>query len=634
MRIPAKLNPRSLGSRIMQLPPWLTRLRTVFSLDLRSIALFRILLAVIILWDLALRSQSITDFYTDEGVLPRGYWLHLTNEFHWSLHTASGHFWWQALLFFIAAVAALALLVGYRSRVMAFTSFVLLASLINRNELILHGGDQLLVIMSFWSLFLPLGARWSIDSALQMELKSNPNLQRFNPSAPQLYFSVATVAVILQVLYLYFFTALLKTGDAWTYRFDAAFYAISLEQFATPIGIWMRQFPGLLKFCTMFVIAVEYLAPLLVLLPLAWPRLRIAGLLLLASLHAGFLLMLHIGLFPFIDWMSLSLLIPSACWIWLHQRRERSKRYQEINKITIYYDEDCGFCLKMCLVLREMLLVPTVPIRTAQSNPSIHAIMMEHNSWVIEGPDKATYIHWHAMGFLFSQRWPFKPIGWLMRFKPLMHIGNALYRWVANNRGTMGRVTAWMLPWRNLSLRPTLLGSLIAAFFFVAVTVYNVSGIPGNNHLRPTFIESAVRIARLDQHWNMFAPYPLTQSIYPQVPGKTRGGESVNLFPTTEPSAEWIPPEYLAPIYNGYRWRKYMGRVSGHKNNMVRQGYGNYQCQQYNHLSRMPALSADQLATFEVWFVKRRTNTTGDPKEVKRHRVWRHWCFGEFKPKQ
>ena len=33
----------------------------------------------------------------------------------------------------------------------------------SRNPIILHGGDIVLRMMLFWSLFLPLGARWSAD---------------------------------------------------------------------------------------------------------------------------------------------------------------------------------------------------------------------------------------------------------------------------------------------------------------------------------------------------------------------------------------------------------------------------------------------------------------------------------------
>jgi len=113
------------------------------------------------------------------------------------------------------------------------------------------------------------------------------------------------------------------------------------------------------------------------------------------------------------------------------------------------------------------------------------------------------------------------------------------------------------------------------------------------------------------------------------VGGKTRAGDTINVFPNTGLADNWQPPVYLAPVFEGYRWRKYMGRVDGHRNNKVRQGYGRYLCRTHN--DELPERSPEQLATFEVWFVKRRTNTTGAPKEVTRKRVWRHWCFPEFK---
>ena len=499
-------------------PERLQGLRNAFSFDLRSIALFRILLALIILWDLALRSQHLSAFYTDSGVLPREFWLQLANPWHWSIHAASGQLWWQLTLFILAALVAIGLLVGYRTRLMAWLSFILLASLLNRNALILNSGDQLLAVMSFWSLFLPLNARWSVDAALQHELKTHHNTHRFKPDGAQLYFSMATVAIVLQILYLYVFTVLLKTGDAWIPRFDAAFHAVSLDQLATPVAIWARQFPVFFTIATIYVLVVEFLAPILVLLPFAvssnkpitWPWPRIAGLLLLASLHLGFALMLHIGLFPFIGFMALSLLIPSAVWISRYQRKNNSERETSIGNITIYYDEDCGFCLKMCLILREMLLHPPVKILTAQSDPAIHDIMQRHNSWVIKEANNTTHIHWHAMQFLFAQRWPFKPLGWLMKFKPFMAIGNATYRWVAENRATMSNITAWLLPWQNISLRPTWIGSLVAAFLLIAVSVYNVTGMPGYLQYRPQIIDATVRITRLEQRWDMIAPQPLS----------------------------------------------------------------------------------------------------------------------------
>jgi len=500
-----------------------------------------------------------------------------------------------------------------------------LASLINRNQLITQAGDQLLIVMSFWSMFLPIGARYSVDAALQPSYQHDPNNHPQQPDQAQSYFSVASIAVIFQVLYLYFFTALLKTGAAWRVRFDAAFYAVSLEHFATPIGAWIRQFPLLLKIGTIYVLAVEFIAPIMVLLPKPWPLIRIVGLLLLASLHVAFLLMLHIGLFPLIDFMSLTVLIPSAVWIWLAARR-KPKHYDDI---VIYYDQDCGFCLKMVLVLRELLLSRHVKIYPAQDYDHIYAIMERENSWVIQGANGEYHTHWHAMRHLFAQRWVFRPLSWIMAFPPFMAIGNWVYRWVADNRGTMSTITASSMPWRPVKLKPTIIGQIIALIFFVGVTVYNITGLPGMFKHRPDIINRYVTAARLDQKWSMFAPFPMTVSSYPQMSGELRKGDKINVYPLTEPDANWSPSDYLYPVYESYRWRKYMGKVQSTKNNDIRAGYGNYICRQYN---RRSVPRAEHLGIFEIHFVRRHTNTDGRKKQEDRNLAWQQWCYADFNP--
>ena len=602
----------------------------IFSLDVRSIALFRVLLGVLILLDLLLRSFDISEFYTDDGVLPRKHLLSLSNQWYWSLHAAGGDLWWQLVLFAIAAIAAIALIVGYRSKLAAFVSFVLLASLINRNGLILQGGDQLLVIMCFWSLFLPLGARYSIDASLLPEYENNPNASLARQDIAQSYFSVATIAIVFQILYLYIFTAILKTGDAWLVRFDAAFYAVSLQQFATPIAEWIKQFPTLLSLATRFVIVVEFLGPLLVLCPFFWPWLRVTGLVLLASLHVAFLLMLHIGLFPLIDFMALSLLIPSAAWAMSGRKKQPKTTENRLESIKIYYDEDCGFCLKMCLVLRTFLLRADTQILRAQHYPDIYAIMERENSWVVTDENQTAHIHWHAMVLLFSARTVFKPITWVLALPPLLWMGNKTYGWVAENRGTMGRLSQRYTPYRALSIKPTLLGSLVAALMFYVVTSFNIHGLPQVKQSTPAHVLQLAKTTRLDQRWDMFAPYPLTSSVYVLIPGKLRDGSEVNLYPKTSDDADWQRPDRYYSLYDGYRWRKYIGRVDNHSNNAVRMAFGSYLCKSWNEQAR--AVNT-QLATFEIHFVKHRTNTENLPKVESRHRAWRHWCYPEFADK-
>ena len=608
-----------------------TRLRTVFSFDLRSLALFRVMLALVVLADLALRSLDLRTFYTDAGVLPRADLLEIGHRWHWSFHVASGELWWQVVLFVVAALFALALLVGYRTRLASIGTFLMVASLLNRNPLVLQGGDQLLGVICFWAMFLPLGARRSVDAALRPEKRDRPNQPLHPPEGLQPYFSIATIAITLQVLYLYTFTALMKTGDAWITRFDAAYYAVSLQHFATPIGTWFATFPAwLLKGATLFVLVVEFTAPLLVLLPFLWPRLRLLGLALLASLHVAFGLMLHIGLFPLIDLTSLALLLPGAAWTWLLARRHAAGTRRE--QIVIHYDRDCGFCLKTCLILRELLLLPDrLVIRPAQDDATIGALLERENSWVVTDADDRPRLHWHAMAFLFRESPLFRPLGWLMSLPPFVALGNAVYGQVQRYRYRLSEFTARTLAWRTMRLRPTITGSLLAAFFFYVVTAYNVVGLPQVRGQKPPLVDHAARMTRLDQHWNMFAPYPLTLSSYALVPGVLRNEEQVDLMPLTSSKADWTAPESFYGLYDGYRWRKYLGRVDSHENNAVRRAYGDWLCRSWNTPTRT---RETQLATLEVHFVKYRTNTEGAPKARSSRMAWRHWCFAEFAPKK
>ncbi len=605
-------------------------LKTVFSIDLRSLALMRISLALLILIDLLLRVGDISEFYTDQGVLPRKTWIQVTHRWYLSLHSASGELWWQVILFAVAAVAALLLLIGYRTRLMTIISWLLLSSLLNRNLMVLQGGDLLLVIMCFWAMFLPLGARWSVDSALQSEYKRNPNQHRFNSNQPQLYFSMATVAVIFQVLFLYFFTALLKTGAPWRFPFEASLYTVNIQHFATPIAMWLKPFEGFLQFGAGYVIVVEFLAPLIVLLPFAWPHLRLAGLAMLASLHVAFLLMLHIGLFPLIDFMSLLVLLPSAFWIFLSHRRENRITPLKRDAITLYYDEDCGFCLKMCLVLREFLLSHKNQILPAQAYPDIYAIMERENSWVITDGGGKHYTHWGAMQHLFVQKGLFKPIGWLMRFPPLMLLGDKTYRWIADNRNTMGDITAKTLPYRELSLKPRLIPQLLAAFCFYVVVMFNLSTLPDTSLPLSRHVDYSSRIMRIDQKWSMFAPKPLSYSLFPQIEGDLRDGTTQNIYKLSDIDPDWNPPAYGYPVYENYRWRKYFDRLRSSKNDKVRSAFGSYQCQSWN---RKVSDRSQQLGIFTLHYIRLNTNLDNLPRERFRNMAWRHWCFAEFKPK-
>ena len=114
------LSPRKLG-------------KSLFSVDLRALAAFRIGTATLLLIDLLQRARDLGAFYTDRGVLPRVPRIELYefgDEFGrihmWSLHMASGQAWFQVLLFLIAACATFAMLIGFRTRWSALLTATLL----------------------------------------------------------------------------------------------------------------------------------------------------------------------------------------------------------------------------------------------------------------------------------------------------------------------------------------------------------------------------------------------------------------------------------------------------------------------------------------------------------------------------
>ena len=136
------------------------------TVDLRSIAVVRICLGVLLIADLVLRWPHIVAHYSDDGVLPRSLLApYLENrEGLWSFHILFGSPGAVSVLFAVAILFASAFAVGYRTRLSGVVSFLFLCSLQVRNPLVLSCGDTLLRLLLFWILFLPCGQWFSLDS--------------------------------------------------------------------------------------------------------------------------------------------------------------------------------------------------------------------------------------------------------------------------------------------------------------------------------------------------------------------------------------------------------------------------------------------------------------------------------------
>ena len=119
----------------------MTWIRYSFTLNLKSLAAFRIGFGFLLLIDLYYRWIDASVFYTDYGVLPRINFIEkYLHAWKFSFHLANGSLLFIYFSLAVAALFALGLLLGYRTRLCAFVSWLLMISLQVRNPTILSGG--------------------------------------------------------------------------------------------------------------------------------------------------------------------------------------------------------------------------------------------------------------------------------------------------------------------------------------------------------------------------------------------------------------------------------------------------------------------------------------------------------------
>ena len=280
-------------------PAWWKEL---FSLDVRSLSLFRVSLAFLILADLFFRSNDLLTFYTDFGVMPRAFLSEMRPDGHMVF---APHFWggspfFEGILFLVSAFFAVGLLFGYRTTLVTVISWLFMISLHKRNFLVLQGGDVLFRLLVFWAIFLPLGALLSVDN-WKKSLKSNRVI------------SVATAAFIIQLCLVYWSSILFKWNIDWLSG-KAAFFALHIDQFTTPFGNWIREMQFLSLPLTYFTLFIEGIAPIFLFIPWKQGPIRTLVVFLFILLHASFALTMELGLFPWICITAWLPLLPT--WFW------------------------------------------------------------------------------------------------------------------------------------------------------------------------------------------------------------------------------------------------------------------------------------------------------------------------------
>ncbi len=302
--------------------------RTYFTIDVRSLGLFRILFGAVLLSDLARRWVELRFWYVNSGILPNHtlLWRPPTSNM-FSLFFTVSTVQEAELGFFLCALIYGCFLVGYRTRWAQVLALVARVSLNSRLAVLENGGDMVMDLLCLFTLPLPLGARFSFDAvaaslAAEQTPHSAESAARVGVSANEptqtSYASLAVLGILLQFSAVYLFNASAKTGAAWQDG-SAVYYALHQDKLVTWAGVWMREHLSVqaLRWLTWSTLTTEWIAWTLIITPVFVREARTVAVCVLPLLHLGFALGLNLGGFSLAMMSFYVLLLMPDHWRWL-----------------------------------------------------------------------------------------------------------------------------------------------------------------------------------------------------------------------------------------------------------------------------------------------------------------------------
>lgn len=579
-------------------------LKKLFTFDLRSLALTRFFLGFLCFIDIANRIPQIDAFYSDNGILPR--WLLIQNyEWPWamSLFNLNGSFAFVLIVSIIGMIASLFYSLGLRTKLSNIIVWVVIMSFHSRFQQINHGGDNLLRLMLFWSLFLPMNAFYSFDSVLS---SSKPE--------EKTYSGWGSAGWWIQAICVYLFTFLYKWDPSWFKSFDSVYYAMNLDMFTTTFGKMLLHFPVLMQFSSIFAFILEGLAPILLIIPWRVNFFRGIAVVLLFGLHVGIWLTLVLGNFPpacLILWMAF---IPSPWW------EKISARAKNSSGLTLYYDPDCGFCRKFCLLLKEFLFLPDLEIKSGDADPEILLTILAKKSWVLK-INYETYIRFSAFSELLSASsfFIFSFIGKLFASIPPMDF---IYNSLSKKRRQWG-ILINEIGHEKVNLTDSSFKKSAALFFVILVFAWNVEGITESRYFRMDSPWNKIVFSlQLNQQWNMFAPRPMRDDGWWVAEGSLKDGSHFDILNNTV--VNFRKNENVQDTYPTSQWRKFFVNLHFDNDQTVKLWFGKYLCRRWNE-----SHSGDRsLLNYTLYFVRERTPPPGEAIPIPvNETVWNHRCF-------
>lgn len=284
------------------------RLAASVTIDTRSLAVFRIAMALLLIADVLLRLRNFDVLYVESGVVSQSVATARTPDAAVSVFYLTTDPTITLGLFLSGILIGLFLLVGYRTRLATVLAFLFAISLDHHNPLVTSYADVLFRLLLFWAMFLPLGERWSVD-ALHRQRLSEPVVR-----------SVVSALILCQIVVMYFVNWQHKSENELWASGEATPLIMGLDDTTFLLGEFTRNFPTLLQYGGLtwyYMLAFSWLLILLA------GRKRMAFVSMFMSGHASFAVTVRIGAFAYVAIAGLSLFLQAQFWADLDRIRRR-----------------------------------------------------------------------------------------------------------------------------------------------------------------------------------------------------------------------------------------------------------------------------------------------------------------------
>tara|TARA_B100002052_G_scaffold299190_1_gene336270 strand:+ start:7433 stop:9370 length:1938 start_codon:yes stop_codon:yes gene_type:complete len=548
-------------------------LNSWFTVDSRSLGIFRILIGWVCTIDIIRRWNYIDVFYSNSAIQTKS-----ASQFLNIFNLIGNDSFSIKILFIIGIFFAISFMIGYRTKISHIVTSIIIISLHGQVEVIANSGDTFLNCILIWTLFLPLNKSLSIDALINnLNYYNEPDIKQLNDrttiNKPENIFSIAYFATLLQISAIYFLSAINRTGGNWSD--GTAFYKMHhLDGFITSFGYYIRDYINLpiSKIFTFSTLYLEMFVPILIFLPFYNIFLRRFAIISLTSFHIMIRLSMYVGLFSQVMISSLTLLIDNKIYDFFKKKFKKRKKYY------LFYDADCGFCHFSVRLIKRLDVFERILFsnnRTDDKKPDNYEHLYDKTAILYDKENNIKWIRHEAFGKIISLI-PFGIfISWIFFIPYFSKIFGVIYDTISTNRtkiSTMFGLPACGLPMKHEDidqnnynqknhfindffkiLSPILLTIMLTASVYSAFINHDLIG--NVNWVNKLTLRQINKFPLMAQRWEMFENVPSSDEII-IISATLLDGTKINPFTGKSPVLNSTDYKYLSDNKNQF-WRKY-----------------------------------------------------------------------------